>query len=323
MASRWLNAAIIVTWLVSMGWLIHTKVLPPLQIGDPPNYRSVIERQGGGTETWLVQWNGRPHGLAATKTVIDRDGSASVRSRFFVTNLPLADLAPGVAGVWLRPLLGRAGSFDLDAASRLDINPLGKLIDFETKIRASGIPEAIRVSGRVEGGDLELTTRLGEHVRHARVDLPSNSLLSDELRPQSHLPGLRLGQKWMVPVCAPLLPTNQPMEILQASVDALDRLPWKGGFEETFVVNYRQDPGAPLQAGQKLRGRLWVTRDGVVLQQETTLVNAQVRFVRLSEQQADPFARLLEGDWQARLTGSAGRTLLREVQSRDPFGELP
>src|SRR5690348_13075216 len=42
MYSRWFSVAVVLFWVATMGWLIHHKILPPLVVGDPPTYRSII-----------------------------------------------------------------------------------------------------------------------------------------------------------------------------------------------------------------------------------------------------------------------------------------
>jgi hypothetical protein len=314
MGSRWLNGGIVVTWLLSMSWLVTAKVLPPLKTGDPPNYRSAIQQhRDEGTVCWLVRWNSRPLGLAATKTTHDPDGSSALKSRLFLSSLPLADLAPGLVGAWLRPLLGKAGGFDLDASGQIDIDPLGKLLGFETQVRATRLVEGVRVTGRVEGSQLQLTMRFAEQTVRSQCYLPRDSLLGDELSPLTNLPGLKVGQQWTVPVCSPFLPSASPMEMLQAKVELREWLDWQGEAVETLVVCYRADSGAPLLSGRDVRGKLWVRRDGMVLEQEVNVANSKLRFSRLTARQAAPVAAAFGEKWTAQLSSSQGRELLQAV----------
>ena len=39
--------AVVALWLSATGWLVVEKVLPPMLVGQPPNYRSVVEAHEG------------------------------------------------------------------------------------------------------------------------------------------------------------------------------------------------------------------------------------------------------------------------------------
>ena len=47
MLSRWSNIAIVLFWLATMSWLVVTKFLPPLRIGQPPDYHAILEHERG------------------------------------------------------------------------------------------------------------------------------------------------------------------------------------------------------------------------------------------------------------------------------------
>ena len=47
MYGRWYTTAVVFCWLASMTWLVTTKILPPLQLGDPPSYAAIVAAQRG------------------------------------------------------------------------------------------------------------------------------------------------------------------------------------------------------------------------------------------------------------------------------------
>ena len=67
MGHRFFNSVVVVFWLSTMTWLIVAKVLPPLQVGEPPSYRSVyaVDRDSPPEPIcWEMLWNDQPMGWA-------------------------------------------------------------------------------------------------------------------------------------------------------------------------------------------------------------------------------------------------------------------
>ena len=115
--------------------------------------------------------------------------------------------------------------------------------------------------------------------------LPPNSLMSDELSPHVRMPGLRTGQSWTVPLYSPFRSPSSPIEILQAVVEREDNLTWGGRTQSCHVIVYRGDSGSG-QAGNEIRGRVWVDRQGIVLRQEIAIFRSHLHFIRLSDFEA-------------------------------------
>lgn len=60
MGSRVFNTLVIGLWLLTTGWLLVTKFLPPLMVGEPPNYRTIIsvdERKQQPLVCWSIRWS--------------------------------------------------------------------------------------------------------------------------------------------------------------------------------------------------------------------------------------------------------------------------
>jgi hypothetical protein len=70
MGSRVFNTAVILVWLAAMSWLVVEKVLPPLQVGEPPNYRAILADQANRSAVcWSIRWNDKLIGFAASMVV--------------------------------------------------------------------------------------------------------------------------------------------------------------------------------------------------------------------------------------------------------------
>jgi hypothetical protein len=268
MYSRWFNIAVVVLWLTAMGWLVIEKVLPPLLVGEPPSYRTILEgQQRQPPVAWKMTLGGRQLGWAISNISRLPDGMTEIRSRVHFDEFPLQEMTPG----WIRSLLRLVEQpvvkLEMDAHSTLTIDPLGRLSRFESTVRLDPLDDAIKFRGTVDGTQLRLHVHSGGFSYNTEVYLPTDSLLDDGLSPQTQLPGLRTGQTWTVPAYSPLRPLNNPLEILQAKVEGIEPITWDGRTVETWLVVYRSDSGFRLSGNQTPRGRLWVRRDGTVLKQ--------------------------------------------------------
>ena len=202
------------------------------------------------------------------------------------------------------------GPLDIDKTSRMVVDPLGRLVGFESRLKIADIPDAIKLQGQIEGATLHLAVQSGEVSYKLEQALPPNALVADELSPQTRLPGLRVGQTWTMPLYSPFSPPTSPIEILAARVEESQQFSWAGNLVLTRVVVYRSDAGSGLGSGE-VRGRMWVREDGLVLAQEITLLRSRFQFVRLSDERCAQVAAMLGDDWSAPLNRQAADELLR------------
>ncbi len=322
MGGRAFNTAVVLVWLAAMSWLVVVKVLPPLQVGEPPSYKAILSNSTEQPPVcWVIRWNDESVGFAASRVVEQVDNMREIHSRVFFSQLPLNEMAPGWLGAIVRPLLFRLGSLDMDAQSRLEIDPLDHLVGFESKVRLANIPDAIRMHGTMEGSQLKLSIQSGDFSYHTEKYLPPDALVGDELSPQANLPGLRKGQTWTMPIYSPFRPMDSPMDILQATVERDDSILWNNEACEVLLVVYRSEAGSGAISGQESRGRLWVRHDGLVLKQEVNVFNSRLQFVRLSP---DDGKRLLEGlnstlgkDWDGPLTSKHAQRIWSRLSIRE------
>jgi hypothetical protein len=321
MGNQPFNVIVILFWLATMGWLVVAKILPPLRVGDPPNYASILaDSRDEPPDCWTIRMKGTAIGWAAGKIERRGDGISELYSRVYLGELPLDELAPGWLAGALSQLLADLRRLEVDKRSRIAIDPLGRLVEFESRVRLADVADAIKVQGRIEGSTFKLTVTSDELSATISRSLSPNSLLSDELSPQARMPGLSVGQTWTVPLYSPFRSPSSPLEILQAKVEREDRFLWDGRNVKTRVIVYRSDAGSGV-AGGEVRGRTWVRDDGVVLRQQVAVFRTPVEFERLAAAQAEEIWQALGNDWSRSLPADLARGLLERL--RDANGELP
>jgi len=292
MYSHWSNAAVVILWLSAMSWLLVEKVLPPLLVGEPPSYRTIVEAQRGEPPVgWKMSFDGRRVGWALSTTTALPEDITEVHSWVHFDQLPLEDLTPGWLRTLVRPAEQPAGRLEMDAKNTTWIDPLGHLSSFKSEVRVTPLDDVIRMQGTIEGSQLKFEIRTGGLSYEMEAQIPQNALLSDALSPRTQLPGIRPGQRWTVPVYSPLRPPSHPLEILQAEVTGTEPIVWNGGTVQTLLVVYRSDPGYGLGSQERPRGKLWVRRDGTVLKQQAKIFNSTMTFVRLSPDESAELER--------------------------------
>ncbi len=286
MHSRWYNVTVVALWLASMSWLLADKVLPPLLTGQPPNYRAILAAQEENKPVgWKLSLNQHPLGWAVSVTQKYPDNTAEIRSRVMLEQLPLDELVSGLLGEILRRSQVLRGSLHMDAQSNLLLDAQGKLKTFDSLVHLEPLGEVIRLEGAIEGPQMSLSVRAGGSWERKELYFPTDGLLGDEMSPQVCLPNLHMGRSWKVPSINPLRPNN-PVELLEAKVEALEPLAWNGQTEDVWLVVIRPEAGASMGFRRAERGRLWVRRDGTVLKQQTAFFNALLTFERLTDEQA-------------------------------------
>ncbi len=311
------NVVVVLFWCTTMGWLVVSKILPPLRVGEPPNYASILRETSDELPVcWSIHLQNKPIGWAANKTVRRKDGITDLYSRVYLCELPWEELAPGWLGAVLKPVFNDLEELDIEKKSRLVIDPLGRLVEFESRVRVADIVDAIKVQGQIESSTLRLSVQSGDLPYKLERHLPPNSLMSDELSPHVRMPGLRTGQSWTVPLYSPFRSPSSPIEILQAIVEREDTLTWGGQARPCRVIVYRGDSGSG-QAGSEIRGRVWVDRQGVVLRQEVAIFRSHLHFIRLRDADARIVNEELGEDWSQSLPGLRAKQLLHRLHGDD------
>ncbi len=319
MPSRWFNITVVLFWLCSMSWLALTKVLPPFYVGEPPNYRAILaEQRQMQPACWLVRWREEPLGWAISRVVRRPDEMMAIQGQIFLQQLPLEELAPGWLGSMLRPFL-RRGALSTSAVTLMDVDSLGRLVGFESRLGLNDFNDALRIVGRVDGNHVQLAiSQAGESIYKDDRHLPSSALLGDQLSPQSVLPGLKVGQSWTMPAFNLFRPPKNSIEILQVEVERREKILWNGVPTMTYLVVCRCDSGASLASHEEPRSRLWVREDGLVVKQEIIFFNSPLWFIRMPEEKGR-FASTWVGNWAEAPSPERTTELLKELSR--PEGE--
>jgi len=291
MHSRWFNVAVVALWLTTMSWLIASKVLPSILVGDPPSYRTILDAQRQAPPSaWAIDWNGHHLGWAINRTKTPPGGLPEMHSRVHFDYLPLADVVPPQLRPWVGSLDELRGQLATDLVSELILDPLGRVSRFESVLKFQFLPDPIKVRGMIDGVNLYLQVHCGNFDMQRNLTISPKMMLGDALSPQTHLPGLRKGQSSTVELFSPLHPPNEPLEILQVKVEGKEPIVHNGRPVDTWLVVYRNDPGSGGRNAGAVRGRMWVTRDGTVLKQEVTVFRSVLTFTRLPDDEAAELA---------------------------------
>jgi len=293
MSNRIFIAVVIFLWLGTMAWLVIDRVLPPLLVGEPPEYvPQTTQTEEALPVGWHVTWNEKSLGWAVNKVVPGIEGVTEVHSCVVLNRLSLEEMTP----VWLKPFVSQMGKINMDARSRFVFDPLNRLSDFRTIVRMDEGVEAIRMYGTIENSRLRLTVRSGEFEYKVEQYLSAGSLLGSDLSPQTQLPDLRVGQSWTMPFYSPFHPPNSPLDILQATVEQEELLDWNDRPVKTWVVVYRNEDGAGYFGVKDYRGKLWVRHDGTVLCQEAKIFDSVLAFIRMNDEEVSELLEATDFD---------------------------
>lgn len=302
MFSRKSSLLVFLFWLITMGWLVRTKILPSLLVGRPPNYQQIAAEDPALPDEvqWQISLRGRKLGWANTRVERTNDGVLEFHNRVHLVRLPLAELAPPFLAWLLERVEGGNEALrvqiGMEAASMLQVDPLGRPIGFQAQAgfgqRYPGAPERdllespdflVTIRGTVERDRLQLYIRYGDTVSHTSHWLPPDALVSDALAPLGRLPGLRVGQTWSVPIYSPFRAPSLSLDVLHARVVREEPLEWHGQIVHALLVEYYGDAGSGLSTGRSPRARAWVAPDSRVLRQELSLAGDWLRFDRVPE----------------------------------------
>ncbi len=270
-------------WCVTTGWLLVAKILPAWRPGPPPGQQALY---ASGSRllpvAWAVACNDQPIGWALTRVTRTERGGVFVDSRLHFDRLPWDEMLPGWATLLVRRVIPEDGTASFDARGRLAIDERGSLSSFSSVANLPGTNQPLVLTGTVDDGTVTVHVVAGEMRYEVTRHLPTDVMIGDELSPQATLPGLVEGRRWTVPSYSPLRANGAAIEILHAEVGDEETIYWEDKLVPAHVVSYREDPSSD----RKPRARLWVDRSGRVLRQETSLLGAEVAFVRMSDQAA-------------------------------------
>ncbi len=291
-------------WLLCTGWLFYAKLLPTLLGGEAPAYTSEMPAEGAEAEPvyWKMIWKGRQIGYAANH-VVATDTGAEMRSLVRFEKLELAAMLQELFGplAALMAPVDEKAKITLQVANRAHLDEDSVLQKFESVVDLPGAPRMIEVEGVSDGkGSLEITANMQsngdrQQMFNRTIEAPSSGSLGDGFAPRARMTGLKIGQKWTVPVRQTFSPT-QAIQMLEAEVTHHELIFWNGDTIETLVVVYRPEASSNIGAARKPNGRMWVTRSGEVLRQQVIAANLMVEFQRIADGKAPPGAEAAIGE---------------------------
>jgi hypothetical protein len=289
MGSRWFNVVVVFFWLSTMSWLVTKKVLPSLLVGDPPSYETIIAAQRSVPEiAWQLFWDGHEIGWATCLTKSLPGALTEIHGTVHVEKPPLREMLEGIRRFNIVPTLDQLTAPSFDARNNLWFDPLGRLSQFEFILSLGSARESMgRIVGRIDGPTMIVETYIAGGLIGPAQEFPTprDTLIGDALSPQGQLPGLREGQTWTSKAFNPLS-FGDHSEILHATVEPKQSIPWNGQTVRAWVVVYRGDPGSRLANSSATLGRLWVLDDGTVVKQEAVIFNSTLTFRRLTGEEA-------------------------------------
>lgn len=290
MANRVFVGAVLVLWLGSMSWLVVDKVLPSFYDGEPPAAAGFEENK---TVAWQVFWSGRPVGHAASLRTQGASNTTNLKSRLMLEDVPLMDLVPPL----MRQVVGDIGRMKLDAKTTLEFDSLDNFSRFTSKVSINDINPLLDLDGRVNGSFLDLTVRFNNVEYKPHVYIADQAALSETLFPDAKVPYLYVGRRWHEEVYSPFRSPNDPVETVEAEVTGVESLQRGEATERCLRVEFRGSPGAGVPEEARLQAVAWVRADdGLVLRQDVYIASSQLRFERLSEEEAAKVGRELLND---------------------------
>ena len=300
MNSRWFNIAVVLLWLSAMSWLVTKKILPTLLVGEPPAYSKSLRVQREEPPVgWEMWWNDHLLGRASTATEAGPKNTTQMHNRLRFEHVPLGEIVPPLLANLLNPTERLPEELTMKVDSHLSFDRQGRITDFRSALRFEGDVQAIHVQGTVDGGYLVLSVAYGsQRVYETDMLLPRDVVLGDGLSPQPRMSGLRDRQTWTTEVFSPLQPPNDPVQIMQATVEGTEPTVWNGQAVETWLVVYRTDPGTGPDGKGKPRGWVWVRPDGTVLKQQVTLLSSELSFVRMADDEAAALAESIAREFE-------------------------
>jgi hypothetical protein len=284
MGNRIFVAVVVLLWATTMSWLLVAKILPPFLPGEPPNH-GIIEQDE--PVCWEIRCADRWVGYAVRQAVPGAQSTTEVISRVVLKDIPLRQMAPQ----WMGGIVENLGPIELDTRTRVVLDSLGNLSNFDSKVQLNDLPLVVRVYGLVEGATLRLRFISGDVSHEVHYPLPQSSIVDGELAPEPKLLQVYVGRRWQTEMFSPFRPPVDAIELLQAEVVAEESIFHEGKLTRTRRIEYRSMSAAGVASAETLRAEAWVAEDSTVLRYDVYLLNAKLRFERRLDSQMIALAR--------------------------------
>ncbi|GAC1473998.1 MAG: hypothetical protein NVSMB9_23580 [Isosphaeraceae bacterium] len=265
MPSRLVCVAILFYWLVASVGLVSRDLLPELNIGAPPDLRTIA---AAGLDSPPAHWNIqvvdptrvppslRVVGLAVTESRRGADGGVELSSKVTLDSGRL------LSGLLKGASYAGAGNDQISFLSTYRVDPSGNLRSFHSEVRMINQPEDLwRIDGRRKGSVMEIVSDGPLPVLNRTLSFPyqPHGVVQSQFGPLDRLPGLYVGQRWDEQMASPL---SGQVETVRAEVKHGDVIYWDKSPVPTLEV---------LHTSKAMTARTWVRQDGLVLRQEVVL----------------------------------------------------
>ncbi len=296
MRFRWYRFAVFALWLSAITWLTVRKILPPFFKGEPPGYETAASDLPRPPVGWNLYLDQTCLGWALSESTQQSTDTTEIHSLIHFDRFPLEKLLPFLLRQLVLASLPHTVNTEMEVESHLLTNTaLNQLVSFESKFRPKGGQSYVKINGDLEGDKLKLSVHL-PNFDNPNIELPMpDARIRDSFSPEMELHDLHLNQSWTIISYSPMAVANRPLDMIQgrpptevlfARVE--DRIPfaWNGRTRPTWLVVYRSEADEGPGSEKSIRNRLWVRRDGTVVKQEVTLGEHQLRFIRMSDEDA-------------------------------------
>jgi hypothetical protein len=277
MGNRIFVGVVVTLWAGTMSWLMVAHILPPFFHGEPPSHGTILHEP----VCWEVQYGDKTIGHVVSQAIAGDSGTTEIHSRIQINEIEVRQLAPQ----WMSSLVSSLGEVSLDIRSAFYLDSLGNLSSFSTKVRLNDLPKVqMKVLGKVVGPDLVLRVQTGDTSQGPfTYPVPTASMLTSELVPESKLLPIYVGRKWQQEVYSPFRAPGNSLEIMQAEVVAEHVIDHRGERIHARKIEYRTLSTAGVTPDNTLRAVVWVADDGTVLRQDVVLMDARLRIERCME----------------------------------------
>ena len=290
MGNKIFGVVVFLLWGVTMSWLLVAKILPPFFHGDPPRASHYSRLR---PVAWNIELHGQPCGMSVSQAAEGTLDTIEIHSRVRLDRVPLPEVAPQ----WMRSVLRNLGEVRLDIRNRATFDSLGALATFRTSVKVDEVESVVKMSGRVQAGQLHLRIQAGDYSRRSQHAWTERSLMGGELSPEPRLLRAYTGRKWREEVYSPFGAPGAPAEMLEAEVLDEELVRIGEQYISAKKVVYRSLSAAGVSRKDRLRAVVWVRDGGQVIRQDAYFMNVRLRFTRMSDEESEKLAdELLELD---------------------------
>lgn len=276
MSNKLYVGSVVLIWIASMSWLVTERILPPFFQGDPPGTSIVRQKE---PVAWQIQVDSKPCGMAVMQAIEADGGAIAVYSNVTLSKIPWPKSTP----LWMTAFKSTIGKLSIEMDTRLGFDSLNRLADFESKFVVGANTTPVILRGRIQGGELQLKVRASTITKEFKHQWNDRGNFTSEIMPETKLLGIYEGKHWQREVFNPIASPHNPMELLEATVGPAERYAYDKELIRVFPVMYLTPERIGKSNEERLKAKLLVAEDGLVLKQELKFLGSKLVFTRLNE----------------------------------------